>query len=202
MLWRKHQLLERVVGDTLHLSAFLWAVLAVIGSHASSSLFMGCTHTYPSFSSPGVKQAHALWLKSNLIYFACSNWISPCWYVLNKNSRIIFLIIPPPPLPHFLSQNMHITQGFCGYYIFHTTWPLNNEQLTGWAGQMAHVTLLPSAGKTVNHQQSSRRLIVALKSGLCTLMFRCIHSYVNSAYANLSSNNIVLHCYIAFMKCL
>lgn len=135
MLWRKHQLLERVVGDTLHLSAFLWAVLAVIGSHASSSLFMGCTHTYPSFSSPGVKQAHALWLKSNLIYFTCSNWISPCWYVLNKNSRIFFLIIPPPPpLPHFLSQNMHITQGVL--WLLHFSYNLALEQwTTHWLGR-------------------------------------------------------------------
>lgn len=129
MLWRKHQLLERVVGDTLHLSAFLWAVLSVIGSHASSSLFMGCTHTYPSFSSPGVKQAHALWLKSSLIYFACSNWISPCWYVLNKNSRIIFLIIPPPHI--FSHRTCILHRGFVAITFFIQLGPWT----THWLGR-------------------------------------------------------------------
>lgn len=122
VLWRKHQLLERVVGDTLHLSVFLWAVFPVILSHASSSL-VWAAHTYPSLSSSGVKQTHALWLKSSLIYFTCSNWMSSCWYALNKNSWILFLIIFTQIFSH---RACTLHRGF-GYYISHTTWLLNNS---------------------------------------------------------------------------
>lgn len=53
-----------------------------------------CVHarTHPSLLSSGVKQTHALWLKSSLINFTCSDGTSSCQYALNKNSFILFFI--------------------------------------------------------------------------------------------------------------
>lgn len=80
--------------------AFLGAVFTVIRSHASSALAgVTLTHMHTHLSSQGVKQTHALWLKSGLIYFTRSKLMSSCSYAMNKNSRIFYLIIYPHVSP-------------------------------------------------------------------------------------------------------